>query len=62
MQVFVIPPNKVEQWVNETFNPVLDANGNYIVAVSADYSMHPFNEELQQCEIIDYVPPISKTE
>lgn len=56
MQVFVIPPDKVEQWVNETFNPVLDTNGNYVVAVNADYSMHSFNEELQECEIVDYVP------
>lgn len=56
MRVYVIPTNKLNEWRNTTFNPILDANGNYVVAVNADYSQHSFNDELMQCEQIDYTP------
>lgn len=60
MKVYVIPTDKLNEWRNTTFNPILDANGNYVVAVNADYSDFPNNEDLAQCEIIDYVPPINE--
>jgi hypothetical protein len=61
MEVYIIPNNKVNDWKNETFNPVIDGHGNYVVAVNADYSMQPFYNELLQCEIIEYVAPINET-
>lgn len=59
MKVYVIPLNKLAEWKSDTFNPVLDGLGNYVVAVDADYSDFPNNEDLAQCEIIDYVPAIN---
>lgn len=56
MKVYVIPTNKLNEWSNAAFNPILDANGNYVVAVNADYSQHSFNDELMKCEQIDYTP------
>lgn len=62
MKVYVIPLNKLSEWKSDIFNPVLDALGNYVVAVDADYSDFPNNEDLAQCEMIDYVPPINNIE
>lgn len=59
MKVYVIPLNKLAEWESDTFSPVLDALGNYVVAVNADYSDFPNNEYLAQCEIIDYMPAIN---
>lgn len=56
MKVYVIPLNKLAEWKSDTFNPILDGLGNYVVAVDADYSDFPKNEDLAQCEIITYVP------
>ncbi len=56
MQVYVIPTDKLNDWVSATFQPIEDANGNFVVAVDADYSDFPNNEDLAQCEIITYVP------
>lgn len=61
MQVYNIPLEIVNDWVCESFNPILDINGNYVVAVDADYSQHSFNDELLKCDIIEYVPPIINT-
>lgn len=58
MKVYVIPLNKLAEWESDTFNPILDGLGNYVVAVNADYANFPNNEDLAQCEIIQYVPPI----
>jgi hypothetical protein len=60
MKVYVIPLNKLAEWVSESFNPILDGLGNYVVAVDADYSQHAFNDELLKCEITEYVPSIIK--
>ena len=62
MKVYVIPLNKLSEWVSESFNPILDGLGNYVVAVDADYFVFPNNEDLAQCEIIDYVPAIYNIE
>ena len=56
MQVYVIPQEKLNEWRSATFNPIEDAHGNFVVAVNADYSDFPNNEDLQQCQIITYVP------
>lgn len=56
MKVYVIPLNKLSEWKSNTFNPILDGLGNYVVAVNADYPEHSFNDELMQCEQIDYTP------
>ncbi len=61
MKVYVIPLNKLAEWVSATFNPILDGLGNFVVAVDADYSQHSFNDELLKCQIIEYVPPIINT-
>jgi hypothetical protein len=58
MQVYNIPSEIVNDWICESFNPILDINGKYVVAVDADYSEHSFNDELIKFEIIKYVPPI----
>lgn len=55
MQVYIIPTEKLNEWQGATFQPIEDANGNYVVAVNADYSEHTFNDELIKCEIIDYL-------
>lgn len=59
MQVYNIPLGIVNDWTCESFNPILDINGNHVVAVNADYSQHAFNNELLKCEIIKYVPNIN---
>lgn len=56
MQVYIIPPHKLNDWISESFKPVEDANGNHAVAVNADYSMFEFEKELMQCEQITYQP------
>lgn len=58
MQVYNIPLVILNEWICESFNPILDINGNHVVAVDADYSQHSFNNELLKCEIIKYIPPI----
>ena len=58
MQVYNIPSEIVNDWISESFNPILDINSNHVVAVNADYSEHQFNDELIKCEIIKYVPTI----
>jgi len=58
MQVYNIPSEIVNVWICESFNPILDINGNHVVAVNADYSEHSFNDELKKCKVIEYVPPI----
>ena len=58
MQVYIIPSEIVNHWICESFNPILDINGNHVVAVVADYSEHQFNDELKKCKVIEYVPPI----
>lgn len=60
MIVYLIPKIKRDLWVCDRFNPVQDVNGNYVVAVNTDYSQYSFNNELMQCEQIDYVPPINE--
>lgn len=60
MQVYVIPQDKLNDWISDSFRPIIDDLGNYVVAVNADYSQYDFNDELMQCEIIDYVPPINE--
>ena len=60
MQVYIIPPHKLNDWISESFRPILDSFGNYVVAVDADYSRYGFNDELMQCEIIEYVPPTNE--
>lgn len=62
MKVYIIPQDKLNDWMSESFSPIIDDLGNYVVAVNADYSQHDFNDELMQCEIIEYVPPINKIE
>lgn len=57
MQVYVIPQDKLNDWISESFRPIIDDLGNYVVAVNAAYSEHSFNDELMQCEIIEFVPP-----
>jgi len=57
MQVYIIPSEIVNHWICESFNPILDINGKYVVAVDADYSEHSFNDELKKCKVIEYVPP-----
>ena len=59
MEVYLIPKEKALIWTNDTFKPLIDANGNHVVAVNADYSEHEFNEELVLCNVIEYVPPIN---
>lgn len=56
MQVYIIPTEKLNEWQGATFQPIEDANGNYVVAVNADYSEHSFNDELINCDVIDYSP------
>lgn len=58
MQVYNIPIVILNEWICEDFNPILDINGNHVVAVDADYSQHAFNNELLKCEIIKYIPPV----
>lgn len=60
MKVYVIPQDKLNDWISESFSPILDSFGHYVVAVDADYSQHDFNDELIQCEIIEYAPPINE--